>query len=154
MCRTHLLRSNGPYACEISTAFHCRGLNEMKPIPTTQRLLRFSRRTAVRYCALGVAVFVIGYLATCSLRGDNSMATKSLPQEEITALRPVAAVLNEGTHPSVNATETQIKGKTGPPFQFRQAQFINETHGWAMTLYSLYRTTDGDQTWEPLSEES
>jgi len=65
----------------------------MKPIPTTQRLLRFSRRTAVRYCALGVAVFMIGYLATYSLRGDNSMATNSLPQEEITALRPVAAVL-------------------------------------------------------------
>jgi len=81
------------------------------------------------------------------------MATNSLPQEEITALRPVAAVLNEGTHPSVNATETQIKGKPGPAFQFRQAQFINETHGWAMTLYSLYRTTDGGKTWERLSQE-
>ena len=77
----------------------------------------------MRCCALGLAVFVIGYFATCSLRGDSHVATNSLPQEEITVLRPVPTVLNEGTHPTVNATETQIKGKAGPPFQFNWAQF-------------------------------
>jgi len=107
----------------------------------------------MRHCALTLAVVALGYLATCNLLGHKSTTTDSLPQEEITVLRPVPAALNEGTHPEVNATETQIKGKPGPPFQFRQAQFINETHGWAMTLYSLYRTTDGGKTWERLSQE-
>jgi photosystem II stability/assembly factor-like uncharacterized protein len=65
----------------------------------------------------------------------------------------VPAVLNEGTHPTVIATETQIKGKPGPPFQFNWAQFINESHGWAMTSSSIYRTTDGGKSWERLSQE-
>jgi photosystem II stability/assembly factor-like uncharacterized protein len=65
----------------------------------------------------------------------------------------VPAVLNEGSYPTVNATETQIKGKSGPPVQFRLAQFVNETHGWAMTGHSLYRTTDGGNNWERMSLE-
>lgn len=107
----------------------------------------------MRSCALCLAVFVIGYIATCSLRGENHVATNSPPQEEITLLRPVPAVLNEGAHPTVNATETRIKGKAGPPFQFNWAQFINESYGWAMTSYSLYRTKDGGKSWERLSQE-
>jgi len=102
---------------------------------------------------LGLAVVVIAYLVTCSHRGDKPVATNLALHEEITVLRPVPAVLNEGTHPGVIATETQIKGKPGPPFQFRRAQFINESHGWAMTLYSLYKTVDGGKSWERLSEE-
>ena len=94
-----------------------------------------SRRDAMRHCVLGLTVFVIGYLATCALRGENHAATNSPAHEEITVLRPVPAILNEETHPAVNAIETQIKGKPGTPFQFRRAQFIDETHGWAMTLY-------------------
>jgi len=111
------------------------------------------RRNTMRYCALGLLVFVSGYLATCTLRGDSSTATNSLREGEVVVLRPVPAILNEGTHPAVNATETQIKEKAGVPFQFRRAQFINETHGWAMTLYSLYRTIDGGKTWERLAQE-
>src|SRR6185369_2072366 len=110
------------------------------------------RRNTMRYCALGLLVFVSGYLATCTLRGDSSTATNSLREGEVVVLRPVPAILNEGTHPAVNATETQIKEKAGVPFQFRRAKFINETHGWAMTLYSLYRTIDGGKTWERLAQ--
>jgi photosystem II stability/assembly factor-like uncharacterized protein len=109
--------------------------------------------TTMRYYALALVIVVFGYLATCTSRGDNSTATNSLREEEVTVLRPVPAILNEGTHPPVNATETQIKENAGVPFQFRRAQFINETHGWAMTLYSLYRTIDGGKTWERLPQE-
>jgi photosystem II stability/assembly factor-like uncharacterized protein len=102
---------------------------------------------------MGLAVVVVAYLATCGTRGDRSAATNLPPHEEITLLRPVPAVLNEETFPGINTTETQIKGKPGPPFQFRRAQFINENDGWAMTLYSIYRTRDGGKTWERLSQE-
>ena len=112
------------------------------------------RRNTMRHCALTLAAVAIGYLATCNSLGHNYTKTINTPQqEEVTVLRPVPAVLNEGTHPAVDATETQIKGKPGPPFQFRQAQFINETHGWAMTGHSIYRTTDGGKSWERLPHE-
>src|ERR1044072_1715549 len=111
------------------------------------------RGTGMRYCVLALVVLIIGYSATCSLRGDNSSAATPKPQDEVTVLRPVPAVLNEGTHPAIEATETQIQGSRGSPFNFRQAQFINETHGWAMTLGSLYRTEDGGKSWERLSQE-
>lgn len=107
----------------------------------------------MRYLVLGLAPLFSVTFATCTLRGDYYPPTSSPPPEEIAVLRPVPAVLNEGTHHAVNATETQIKGKVGPPFQFRRAQFINETHGWAMTLYSLYRTIDSGKSWERLSQE-
>jgi photosystem II stability/assembly factor-like uncharacterized protein len=67
-------------------------------------------------------------------------------------LRPVPAVLNEETHPTVEAIEIQVKGKAGEPFDFKHAQFIDENHGWAMTEYWLYRTTDGGMTWERLQQ--
>lgn len=107
----------------------------------------------MRYCAFALAVFVIGYLATCNSRGDNYAATNTIRDDTETVVRPVSAILNESTHPTINATETRIPGKPGPPFQFWHAQFITESHGWAMTSYSLYRTTDGGTSWEKLTQE-
>lgn len=107
----------------------------------------------MRQSALTVAVVALAYLATCNSTGHISTTTTSLPSEEKTVLRPVPAALNEETYPAIDATETQIKGKAGPPFQFRRAQFIDETHGWASTSYSLYRTIDGGKTWERLPQE-
>src|SRR6185503_11065530 len=65
----------------------------------------------------------------------------------------VPGVLNQETHPAVQGTETKIKGKAGEPFEFKHAQFVGENHGWVMTNASLYRTTDGGKSWEPLKEE-
>lgn len=107
----------------------------------------------MRHCVLTLAVVAVGYLATCNSRGHNYEATNTIPEDTVTVVRPVSAILNEGTHPTISATETQIPGKPGPPFQFWQAQFITETHGWAMTSYSLHRTTDGGKSWERLSQE-
>lgn len=108
----------------------------------------------MRHCALTLVVVAIGYLATCNPAGRNyTKTTNSPPHEELTVLRPVPAVLNEGTYPTVDATETQIKGTPGPPFEFSRAKFISESHGWAMTSYSLYRTTDGGKNWERLSQQ-
>lgn len=107
----------------------------------------------MRYLALTLAVFAIGFLITCHLQRGNYATTNSQPQDVVTVLGPMAAILNDDTLPPVEASETQIKGKTGPPFQFRRAQFINDTYGWAMTPYSLYRTIDGGKTWERLPQE-
>ena len=107
----------------------------------------------MRYCALVLAIAVIVYLAASAVREDAGPRTNSQPQEFTTVLRPVPAILNEETHAPVVARENKIKGKTGTPFEFKRAQFINDTHGWAMSNYSLYRTTDGGNKWERLSQE-
>ena len=109
----------------------------------------------MRYCAFALAVIVFGYLATSALRqgGSSGHTANSEPRDLTTVLRPVPAILNEDTLPSVAATEVKIKGKAGGRFEFKKAQFINETHGWVMGHYSLYRTTDGGKSWERLSQE-
>ena len=105
----------------------------------------------MRHCALILAIAVIVYLAASAVREDAGPRTNSQPQEFTTVLRPVAAILNEETHVPLVASENKIKGKTGTPLEFKRAQFINETHGWTMTDYSLYRTIDGGNKWERLS---
>jgi photosystem II stability/assembly factor-like uncharacterized protein len=101
---------------------------------------------------VAVAVIVTGYSLGCVSRGHDQRPGNSRSQESITILRPVPAVLNEETHPTVEAIETHVKGKAGEPFEFKRAQFIDENHGWAMTEYWLYRTTDGGMTWERLQQ--
>jgi len=106
----------------------------------------------MRYCALVLAIVVVGCLGISVLRQDRGSrrTTKSEPLEVTTVLRPVPAILNEGTLPPIAGTETKIIGKAGTPFAFRRAQFIDENHGWVMGNYSLYRTTDGGKSWERL----
>lgn len=107
----------------------------------------------MRYLTLLLAVVVIGCSLSCVSRGQNQQLVNSNAVEQVTVLRPVPAVLNEETHPRVEAVETPIKGKTGAPFEFKHAQFVNESHGWAMSEHSLYRTKDGGKTWEWLSHQ-
>lgn len=104
------------------------------------------------YSLLVVAVIIISSSLSCVSRGHNQRPANSRTEIPITVLRPVPAVLNEETHPAVEAIETQIKGKAGEPFDFKSAQFIDENDGWAMTEYWLYRTTDGGKTWERLQQ--
>ena len=106
----------------------------------------------MRFRVLIVAVITVSSLS-CMTRGNNQTSTDSHPGEPITVLRPVPAVLNEETHPPVEATETQIKGKPGEQFEFRCAQFIDENHGWAMSRGTLHRTIDGGKTWDRLPQE-
>ncbi|HZN05914.1 MAG TPA: hypothetical protein VFB65_03985 [Pyrinomonadaceae bacterium] len=101
---------------------------------------------------VAVIVIVIGYSLSCVSRGHDQKPANSRSEESITILRPVPAVLNEETHPTVEAIEIQVKGKAGEPFDFKHAQFIDENHGWAMTEYWLYRTNDGGMTWERLQQ--
>jgi len=107
----------------------------------------------MRYCALALLLVIIGFLAIAVLRRDNGMTTTPQAQELLTVLRPVPALLNEGTLPPVVATETKIKRKMGGPFEFNRAQFVNEYHGWVMSNSGLYRTTDGGKNWERLPVE-
>jgi photosystem II stability/assembly factor-like uncharacterized protein len=106
----------------------------------------------MRYSTLVLTVVIIGYSLGCVSRGHDQRPVHSRSEESITILRPVPAVLNEETHPAVEAVETQVKGKAGEPFDFKRAQFIDENHGWAMTEYWLYRTTDGGMNWERLQQ--
>jgi photosystem II stability/assembly factor-like uncharacterized protein len=107
----------------------------------------------MRYFALVLTLVVISCLAAGVLRKRVGPATNSQPQELITVLRPVPAILNEDTLPQVVATETKIKGTAGGPFEFKRAQFVNETHGWVMSSNNLYRTTDSGKSWERLRQE-
>lgn len=101
---------------------------------------------------LVLAVLVIGYLATCTLRGNNYPTTKSQSQAPVIVLRPVPATLTEEIHRDADATEIEIKGKAGSPFEFTRAQFINENCGWIMSANSLYKTTDGGNSWQRLPQ--
>lgn len=106
----------------------------------------------MRFCAL-VLTFAIGYLATIALHKDVAQTTNLQSLDVPTVLKPVPAILNEGTLPSIAATEIKIKGKAGHPFEFRTAQFVDQNHGWAMGNNSFYRTTDGGNHWEQLAQE-
>src|SRR5262245_58421206 len=99
-----------------------------------------------------MAAVVISYSLGCVSRGNNQTPTNSRTEEVITFLRPVPAVLNEDTHPVVEANETKIKGKGGEAFEFKRAQFVDKNSGWALTGDALYRTTDGGKTWEELTQ--
>ena len=107
----------------------------------------------MRYRTLVLIAILIWYSLGCESRGHNQNPVNSRPEERMTVLRPVPAVLNEETHDPVQAIETKIKGKAGAPFEFKRAQFIDENHGWAMTGYALYRTIDGGKTWERLPQQ-
>ena len=104
------------------------------------------------YRTLVLTAIVVCYSLSCVSHGHNRTPANSRPEEPITVLQPVPAVLNEETHPAVEATETKIKGKAGEPFDFKRAQFVDEQHGWAMTESALYRTTDGGTAWERLPQ--
>src|ERR1043165_739020 len=110
------------------------------------------RRNTMRYCALVLTLIAVGYLATMACHKDVAQTTKSQPLDVPTVLRPVPAILNEDTLPPVAATEVKIKVNAGP-FEFDRAQFVDENHGWAMSNNSIYRTTDGGNHWECLSQE-
>ena len=107
----------------------------------------------MRHHTLILAAILVCYSLSCVSRGHNQKPANSRPEEPITVLRPVPAVLNEETHPAIEASETKIKGKAGDPFEFKRAQFIGENHGWVMSEHALYRTTDGGKTWERLPQE-
>jgi photosystem II stability/assembly factor-like uncharacterized protein len=107
----------------------------------------------MRYFILVLAAIILCYSFSCISRGNNQKPANSRPEEPITILRPVPAVLNEETHSPVEATETKVKGRAGEPFEFKRAQFIDENHGWAMSHYALYRTIDAGKTWERLPQE-
>lgn len=107
----------------------------------------------MRYRTVVLAVILIGHSLSCVSRGHNQQRANSRPEEVTTVLRSVPAVLNEETHPLVQGIETNIKGEAGTLFEFKRAQFIDEKHGWAMSDHSLYRTTDGGNTWEGLPQE-
>jgi photosystem II stability/assembly factor-like uncharacterized protein len=107
----------------------------------------------MRYCALVLAVVVIGYLATSTLRKASVQPASPPTEEVITVLKPVPAILNEDTLAPVVATETKINRNDDGAFKFKRAQFVNENHGWVMSDYSLYRTVDGGKNWERLSQE-
>jgi len=107
----------------------------------------------MRYLTLVLAAIILCYSFSCISRGNNQKPANSRPEEPITILRPVPAVLNEETHPPVEATETKVKGRAGEPFEFKRAQFIDENHGWAMSEHALYRTIDAGKTWERLQQE-
>jgi len=78
-----------------------------------------------------IAIFVC-YSLGCVSRGHNQKPANSRPEELLTVLRPVPAVLNEETHAPVQAIETKVKGKSGEPLEFKRAQFVDENHGWVM----------------------
>jgi photosystem II stability/assembly factor-like uncharacterized protein len=101
---------------------------------------------------LVLAAILVFYSLSCVSHGHNRTPPNSRPEEVITVLRPVPAVLNEETHPPVEASETNIKGKAGERFDFKRAQFVDESHGWAMTESELYRTTNAGKNWERLPQ--
>ena len=107
----------------------------------------------MRYHTLVLAAILVCYSLSCVSRGNNQKAANSRPEESIIVLRRFPAVVNEETHPAVEASETKVKGKAGAPFEFHRAQFIDENHGWAITDHALHRTTDGGKTWERLPQE-
>jgi photosystem II stability/assembly factor-like uncharacterized protein len=107
----------------------------------------------MRYSAFILAVVVIGYSLSCLSHGHNQRPANPRPEESMVVLRPVPVVLNEEADPVVQGIETKIKGKAGRLFEFTHAQFVNENHGWAMSEYYFYRTTDGGKTWERLPQE-
>jgi photosystem II stability/assembly factor-like uncharacterized protein len=109
----------------------------------------------MRYCALVLAIVLAGYLTIAALRrgNDSVRTTNPQPPEVTTVLRPVPAILNEDSVPSLAAVETRIKGKTGGRFEFNRVQFISENNGWVMGNYSIYRTKDGGKRWVRLPQE-
>src|SRR5262245_44038930 len=106
----------------------------------------------MQYHRLILAALLFCYSLSCVSRGHNQKPADSRPEQPITVLRPVPAVLNEETHVPVQAIESKVKGTAGAPFEFKRAQFIDENHGWAMTKQALHRTTDGGKTWERLPQ--
>ena len=107
----------------------------------------------MRHSTLLLTLIVVAYSLSCVSRGHSDQPGNSPSEERTAILRSIPALVNEETHPAVEAIETQIKGEAGSVFEFKQAQFVTEMHGWAMSGDSLYRTKDGGKTWERLPPE-
>ena len=105
------------------------------------------------YRSLILAIVVIGYLNACVSRAGHQQPASMHPPAPIAVLKSIPAGLNGETYPPIDASETKIKGRTGETFEFKQAQFVDENHGWAMSGGSLYRTTDAGKSWERLAQQ-
>lgn len=105
----------------------------------------------MRYSPLAILIVVTAYLLTCVLPRTNHRPSNPKSEKLPVVLRPVNAVIHEKGGLVVNAVESRIKPKQGAPFEFRKAQFVSTNVGWAMTDKSLFKTSNGGQTWERLA---
>jgi photosystem II stability/assembly factor-like uncharacterized protein len=67
----------------------------------------------------------------------------SASPETIVTLKPVDAVLTEGSGIAVDVVESKIGSKS----ELREAQFVDADNGWACGRRMLYRTVDGGKNW-------
>jgi photosystem II stability/assembly factor-like uncharacterized protein len=106
---------------------------------------------AMKVSRLNIILLFVPCVMSCTSLGTARRAPENHNVLPTTVLRPIRTPLKEGAaHQVLNASETAIKGKRGESFEFKRAQFISPSTGWAMTTTSLYQTTNGGKSWKRL----
>jgi photosystem II stability/assembly factor-like uncharacterized protein len=87
---------------------------------------------------------------SCELR-TNHAESASRPEKVSVSLKPTEAIIREMKDSIAIEKETRIGQTLDRGDRWQKAQFVTEQGGWASTLTSVYRTSDGGSTWERLS---